>query len=225
MTSIENPRAFFSQEERQRIDAAVAKAEKTTSGEIVPVIAGRAADYTHGLYHAGVTLTLLASLALAGANLAFHAPLGWGPWTIPLYVLLPAQLAAMLAGYHVARASWRVHRAFLPQALLEREVTRAARRAFHDLDLHRTKGATGIMLYVSLFERVALVVADKGIASKCDPKTWDGVRDILIAGLRSGDGAKGFTDAIAECGRILAKDFPPSAENPDELPNELRVVP
>ena len=50
------------------------------------------------------------------------------------------------------------------------------------------------------------------------------MRDLLIAGLKQGDGAKGYTDAIAECGRILSKDFPPGAENPNELPNELRVL-
>ncbi len=224
---IQNPRAFFTQQEKLEIDAAVARAEKTTSGEIVPVLAARAGDYTHGLYQAGVTGAVLATLAVIAVWLVGHE-LGSEHFpsatAIPLYVLLPAQFVGLLAGYHVTARSWDLHRAFTPQAQLQKTVELTARRAFHELDLHRTKGATGIMLYVSLFERVAIVVADKAIAAKHDQKTWDVVRDLLIAGLKSGQGSKGFTDAIAECGRILSKDFPPSAENPDELPNELRVI-
>ncbi|MEZ0230948.1 MAG: TPM domain-containing protein [Planctomycetota bacterium] len=224
---IENPRAFFTQQEKLDIDAAVAKAEKSTSGEIVPVLAARADDYPAGRYHAGITFAILATFVLVAANLA-AAEMGWeysqGPWTVPLWALLPAQFAALLVGYHLAARSWNLQRAFLPQALLQKRVAIEARRAFHDLELHKTTGSTGIMLYVSLFERVAIVVADKAIATKHNQQTWDGVRDLLIAGLKTGHSAKGFTDAIAECGRILSKDFPPSAENPNELPNELRVV-
>lgn len=222
---IQNPRAFFSQEQKLEIDAAVKKAEKATSGEIVPVLAGRADDYSQGPYHAAITLTILATLALFGVHLAVHGDMGWSLWAIPVYVILPVQLAALLASYHLARNNGSLHRAFLPQALMEKRVETAARRAFHDLGLAGTKGGTGIMLYVSIFERVAIVVADKAIANKCTQQTWDGVRDLLIAGLKKNDGVRGFTDAIGECGRILAKEFPPSAENPDELTNELRIIP
>jgi len=221
---IQNPRAFFTQEDKLCIDKAVAEAEKKTSGEIVPVLAGRAAAYTHGLYHAALTMAALASLAMLGVRLALEPFMGWDLWHMPVWVVFPVQLAAASFGYHLARVRWEVHRAFLPRALMQARVMHAARRAFRDLGISNTKGATGIMLYVSLFERMAVVLADKGIAAKCPPETWDGVRDILIAGLKQGDHAKGYTDAIAECGRILAPHFPIQADDTNELPNELRVL-
>ena len=73
-------------------------------------------------------------------------------------------------------------------------------------------------------ERTAVVLADKAIASKLPQATWDGVRDLLTKGLSLGKGAQGFTDAIAECGKILSKEFPIQANDTNELPNQLRVL-
>jgi len=217
-------RTFFKDDEKKAIDTAVAEAEKTTSGEIVPVLATRAAAYTHGLYHAALSAAFVATLAVVGAHFALAEQLDRDFLEIPIYVLLPAQLLALVLGYHAARLSPRVHRRFLPKALLQQTVEHAARRAFRDLGLAETQGATGIMIYVSLFERVAVVLADKGISAKHKQETWDSVRDIVLNGLATGHGAEGYTKAIGECGRILSRDFPPTAENPNELPNQLRVL-
>jgi putative membrane protein len=217
-------RTFFTPEEKKPIDEAVAQAEKTTSGEIVPVLASRAGSYTHGLYHAAVSAAFFATLALFGVHCLVHEYLELGIWDIPIFIVVPVQFLALLGGYHLARWSPDIQRAFLPRALLQRRVELAAQRAFRELGLKNTKEGTGIMLYVSLFERVAVVLADKGIAAKCQKSTWDGVRDLLIAALKRGEAARGFVEAIAECGRILGKDFPAGADNPDELPNELRVL-
>ncbi|HZU95738.1 MAG TPA: hypothetical protein VFF73_03450 [Planctomycetota bacterium] len=217
-------KTFFTEEQKKAIDAAVSEAEKATSGEIVPVLASSSGAYAHGAYHAAISSAVFATFAVFGVHFLLHQWLEADVWEIPVYVLVPAQAVALFAGFYLARSSPRFLRAFLPRALLQRHVDIAARRAFRALDIAKTQGGTGIMLYVSLFERVAVVLADKGIAAKAQQSTWDGVRDLLIAGLRQGDGAGGFTRAIAECGKILAKDFPPGAENPNELPNQLRIL-
>ena len=80
------------------------------------------------------------------------------------------------------------------------------------------------MLYVSLFERVAIVLADKAIAAKHPKKTWDGVRDRLLDGLKKGNAVEGYKNAIQECGTILSKEFPAKPDDTNELPNQIRLL-
>ncbi|MCH8829466.1 MAG: hypothetical protein IID45_07810 [Planctomycetes bacterium] len=90
--------------------------------------------------------------------------------------------------------------------------------------LTHSKASTGIMVYVSLFERAIVVVADKAINETHSQSDWDKVRDLLADGLRNDKAADGFVAALAECGRILAENFPIQKDDVDELPNHLRII-
>lgn len=144
--------------------------------------------------------------------------------TIPLYVVFPVQIALMVGGYYLAGASESLHKAFIPHAFMQLRVDRAAHECFHRFRLSQTRDATGVLIYVSLFERMVVVLPDHSIADKHDQETWNGVRDKLIAGMQSEHPENGFIDAIAECGNILSEHFPIKSDDTNELPNHLRVV-
>lgn len=218
-------KTFFTDAEKTRIDEAVRTAEQKTSGEIVPVLASSSEPYERGLFYSAIMGALVASLlvfAILFMPLAFldqHS----APWVLPTY-LFALQVVALFGGYHVARIHPNIHRAFVSRSYMQRRVDRAAHQAFRMFHLAHTKEATGIMIYVSLFERTVVVMADKSIDRKHDKHTWDDVRDLLIDGLRKGNAVEGFERAIAECGRILEKDFPIQPDDVNELPNHIRLV-
>ena len=82
-------------------------------------------------------------------------------------------------------------------------------------------GVAGVLVFVSVAEHVAVVIADKGIHDRVDPAVWaDIVRD-LTAHLADGRLADGLTAAIAACGRVLAEHFPPAPNDENELPDRL----
>jgi putative membrane protein len=58
-----------------------------------------------------------------------------------------------------------------------------------------------------------------------DQKVWVDAVDALTNGMKRGAPAEGFTAAIRLCGEVLAEHFPPSNDNPDELPNVLVELP
>ena len=215
---------FIRDNDRRRIDDAVARAEQQTSGEIVPVFATAAEPYDRGMFLAGIAFALVATLILMALAFLPMRLLPFAPWQVPLFVLLPVQVVAVLIGYHLARSSPALQRAFLSRSAMQRAVRSAARRAFETFRLTHTRDATGIMIYVSLFERMAVVITDKAINEKHDQSTWDGVRDLLVKGLHSSDPARGFEDAIEACGRILSQDFPLQPDDTNELPNHLRLM-
>ena len=222
---------FLSSAAQDQISEAVRAAESKTSGEIVPVLATTSDPYDRGLFLAALASVFMTTLLLIGFYLLplekiwpEEADLIPVPWEIPAYILLPFQLAALIGGYYLARLVARFHRAFVPRAAMQLQVNAAAHRVFQSLQISQTRDATGIMLYVSIFERMVVVVADKAINDRYDAATWNGVRDLLIEGLKNDKPEEGFTKAIQRCGEILGEHFPIKADDTNELPNHLRLV-
>src|SRR5262247_4062785 len=129
--------------QRARLAAAIREAERATGGEI------------------GVAI---AALALLGLGL-FAPPLAWSAY-------LAAQAAALGIGHALARID-AVRRVLLEPALVEARVAERARRAFAEHGLTRTRGRTGILIFVALFERRVVVLADEGIHRALGPnESW-----------------------------------------------------
>jgi putative membrane protein len=91
-------------------------------------------------------------------------------------------------------------------------------------NLHTTTGRTGVLLFVSVAERYAEIIADKGIDERVAPGTWKGIIDHLTAAIGGGRPTDGFVTAIAAIGTVLAKHFPPGSQAPNELPNHLIIL-
>ena len=88
----------------------------------------------------------------------------------------------------------------------------------------RPLGAPACLLFVSVAERYAEIIADEGINERVAPGTWKDIVDGLTAAIGSGHPADGFVTAIAAIGAILAKHFPPGTRSPNELPDHLIIL-
>jgi putative membrane protein len=197
----------FGEETRARIAEAVRRAEALSRGQIVPVVVEKSDPYPEARFRGGIAAAAIATAAI----LAVQAPLS-------LVELAVLQLAAGILG--ALLASWDPIERLLAGARAMDEAARArALRAFHEHGLHRTSEGTGVLVFASLFEREVVVLGDHGIHARMGGD-WDRAVSALSAGMRSGDPAGGFVEAIALCGGRLAEHFPrdPSARRP---PNEL----
>lgn len=218
-------RTFLTEEEKKRIDEAVEKAEMTTSGEIVPVLAGFSGNYDRGLFLAAMVGAGLATLILVGIYLLPLPFLDAEPWAIPLWVVLPCQFIGLALGYRAAATNEKILRRFVPREILQQSVAKAAYRLFSTLGIQETRDSTGILIYVSLFERLVFIVADRSISNKLSEETWKDMRDGLVTNLKIGKAADGFIEAIQKCGHLLSSHFPRKPDDSNELPNQLRVIP
>lgn len=216
---------LFSGEDRAAIAAAVEQAERATSGEIVPVVATVSGRYDR----AEDVVGLLAALLLVGLGwLLFQdvVPLG-GDWeqgytlAFPLLGVLVAIVAGFAGGAALATAFPLLRLPFIPRREMEEEVERRAAEAFQRCRVRATAGATGILVYVSLYERMVRVVGDDAIAAKLDDAAWAGVVEQVTAGMGRGDPVGGLNDGIRRCGELLAAHFPIEPGDRDELPNAL----
>jgi putative membrane protein len=199
---------MISQIDRERIADAIRAAEAKTSGEIFCVIARHASDYRL------VPLAWAAAVALVVPAPLIYLTL-W-PASVIYVVQLIVFIAAALG---LSLPEIRFH--IVPRRTQHERAHLQAMQQFFAHGLHHTQNRTGVLIFASVAERYAEIVADAGINEKVTPHVWDQAVAALIAGIKQGRAADGFVAAIEQCGAVLAEHFPPGALNRDELPDKL----
>jgi putative membrane protein len=221
-------RDVLTRETTHAIERAVAEAESTTSAEIVVALAGRSGRYHRAADMFGLTLALLA-VAAAWSLWQELAPDAreWHIGSVPV-IGLPLVLL-MFAAWFVVGAAAATHwpllaRPFMTRAERDGAVRRSGFEAFHTLRVASTRSATGLLIYVSLFERTVWVCPDDAIGAKLGPDAWKPVSDLIAEGFRIGDPGASLVKAARKAGQILATHFPRAADDVNELANRVRVM-
>jgi putative membrane protein len=215
-------------EDHAKVTAAVAAAEQKTDGEIVTIVA-RSSDPYHdvGLHYAVLAMLLVPALlgAFPQSVDALHA-LVRDPWTEHVSTSAALTIATVLAAvtflavrYLLAIRPLRM--ALTPHATKARRVRARALALFRASAEHRTMAATGVLLYLSLDEHRAELIADAGIHDRVSPDVWGHAMAALIAAVKDGRPGDGMAAAVEEIGVVLAEHFPHSGSNPNELPDRL----
>ena len=207
------PRAM-TPEEHTRIADAVQAAEAETSGEIYCVVARASDSY---FFPAAFMVTL--GIVVISLVVAYLLDLWW--YDLPPMNLVVAQLIAIACALLVLGffPTLRIH--LVPLRQRYRHAHDNAMKQFLSRNIHLTNARTGVLLFVSLAERYAEVVADAGINSRVPQETWDGVVAGLIAHARRGAVADGFVEAIGTVGALLAEHFPVTAGDLNELDDHV----
>jgi len=110
-------------------------------------------------------------------------------------------------------------RIFVTKAEITEEVEEAALTSFYRNGLNNTRDRTGILIFISVFERKALVVADEGINAKVDTGVWQEVVDLVVNSIKQRHQAEGICRAIRRCGELIREHFPIKADDTNELDN------
>lgn len=210
------------------VTVAVAAAEAHTSGEIVTVVAAQSNDYDDV---ALVWASVVAFIAMSVVALfpEFYRGLydrltgGWG------YELTANQWLGTVIAIGVLKwigmwliLLWRPLRlALTPRAIKAQRVRARAVDLFKVGTEAKTLGRTGVLLYLSLKEHRADIVADEAIAAKVAPDVWGDAMAALIERVRAGQPGAGMAAAVTQMGVVLAEHFPRGSENPNELPDRL----
>jgi len=214
--------------DREKVGAAIAAAESQTSGEIVAV-ATPISDAYHDVALHWAVVPLFAVLAWAAwrptALIWWYDLLfgGWSPEPTQSQLLtLLMFFAALKFTIALLILKWMPLRLFLtPSATKHRRVRRRAIAIFQAAAAGRTTGKTGILIYLSMAERRAEIVADEAILKLTDDHGWGEAMHALIADTREGRPGDGIVAAIERVGTVLAEHFPRSTDDTNELPDKL----
>jgi putative membrane protein len=107
------------------------------------------------------------------------------------------------------------------KGLKQRRVRQRAIDLFKVSAQGRTVASTGILIYLSMREHRAEIVADAAIAAKVAPEIWGDAMIALITHVREGRAGAGMAEAVALVGIVLAEHFPKGDDAVNELPDRL----
>ena len=208
---------FFSPADHAAIEAAVREVEAQSAGEIVPYAVERSDHYLGALWHAATLGALLGALAAALVHWTWEL---WGG-PVVLWIALPPAAGAAL-GWVAALAIPALRRLLVPDDVLATRVRQRAAQAFLDEGVVRTRDRTGILIFVSLFERHVVVRADRGLDGIVTPGEWEEIVTGIAAGMRRGQPGPALAEGIRRCAS-LARRLPPRPDDRDELSGQLRL--
>lgn len=199
--------------QREAIRRAVADAEAVSGAELVPVLAERSDGYAVAVWRgvaAGAAVGLAAG-SLALESLSWNA---WVAWTPGLVALVGAFVGYTASGIP-ALGRW-----LAGAAELDARVDGAARHAFLALEVFRTRERTGLLLYVSLWERRVRILADEGVYRAVPATVWAQVANETAAQMRGTEAGAAMLAAIRRAGELVAEHGPRRrADDRNELPD------
>lgn len=210
------------------VTGAVSKAEQSSDGEIVTIVAEKSDSYHDvGLHYAVLAMLLVPAIigvlpqstidALTGQALGWNATLGRGALMAASFFILTAVF--LIVRFTLAYMPLRM--ALTPGSTKTRRVRRRAIQLFRVGAEKRTIGRTGVLLYLSLAEHRAEIVADKAINDLVDGDVWGEAMAALIANVKAGDPGKGMAQAVEQIGEVLALHVPKTGADTNELPDRL----
>lgn len=223
--------AFLDDAGRKLVGDAVTAAESATSGEIVTVLTDRSDGYTDValLWSAGAAFTAMSVFAAVPQPFLDAwdwAVGGWGhQWSA-------GELASMVIGLGLIKflavmliQQWEPLKFWLiPAPTKTIRVHNQAVRQFKVGADRRTTGRTGVLIYLSMREHRAEIVADESIAAKVSAEVWGEAMADMLSHIRKGQVAEGLAAGIRDVGFVLAEHFPRGEDDVNELPDRLIEV-
>lgn len=222
---------FLDPQAQAIVTAAVTEAEQHTSGEIVTVLAERSDGYTD------VALVWSALAAFLALTICVTFP----DWILDTYAGMHGgwntawthrEIFSMAAGAAIFwfLVLWLIQQwdrakfTLIPGRIKTMRVRARAVAHFKVGAERRTHGRTGIMIYLSMKEHRAEIVADAPIAAKVSAEVWGEAMADMLAEIRQGRIAEGIAAGVRDVGAVLAEHFPRSDDDINELPDRLIEV-
>lgn len=221
----------MSDDDRARVGAVVTAVESRTAGEIVTIVTEQSDDYAEiaVIWSVGVAFAALAALTIAPDF--YLGVYDWitGRWAQewhPREIFAVALLVASLkfAGMWLLQLWPPLRLLLVPGQVKHARVRTRAITCFKVGAERRTHGRTGILIYLSLREHRAEIVADAAIAGKVAPAVWGEAMAAMLVHIREGRVADGMIAGIEKVGTVLAEHFPLAEGDTNELPDRLIEV-
>jgi len=207
-------RDILTEQDHARIAAAIREAEESTAGEIYCVVARRSDDYFFS-----AAMVLVVSILVISLAVAFLMEAWWLTMRLPVFV--SAQLLALAAALALIYLLPGLRIRLAPRRWQYMRAHDNALKQFLARNVHLTAERTGVLIFVSVAERYAEIVADAGINAKVPQDMWDSIVAGLIDDARRDRLADGFVAAIGAVGALLAEHFPVGPDDINELDDHL----
>ena len=199
------------------IEKEIASIERVISGEIVPAIVSRSSGYRTAEIVAAVIFSYVFVFLAYEVNRYFFWRTSFSLLHFILLNFTGILLALLLFNIDA------VKRLVISKKVMHQKVHDGAFATFYQQGVYKTKHKTGILIYISLFEREVVVLGDEGINAKVKEFAWNDVVAAIIKGIKEEHLKKGIIDGVESCRGLLHTHFPVQAGDVNELSDRVVI--
>jgi len=214
--------------QRRQVGDAVTRAEESSAGEILTVLADRSDGYSDialawSALAAFTAITFLAVFPNFYLGMLDTALGKWNSeWSAGAIFAIAASVGILkFLGTWLFQLWQPLKFLLIPGPIKTARVHDRAVALFRVGAERRTHGRTGILIYLSMREHRAEIVADEAIADKVSPDVWAEAMAAMLMHLKEGRVADGMVAAVEQVGQVLAEHFPRAEDDVNELPDRL----
>ena len=221
------PKIVFKPDDLEKINAAVKKAERKTTGEISLAFIKESHDYAAQELMFGIIcgfFYFFTTIIFADSIEAIIKSMFWD--YSETYLLLCFGLSTFVVifiFYFVANIPF-LNRLIVSKKLMKKKVNERAIRYFMESGIANTRERTGILIFMSLLERRVELLSDKGISKKIPQNKWEAIIQHIITGIKARRFSDHIIEAISRCGNLLAEHFPARTDDINELGDDLNIL-
>ncbi|MCQ2241536.1 TPM domain-containing protein [Treponema sp.] len=222
-----NRRLNLSESDLEKIKDAVRKAEDKTSGEIALAVTAESSSYAEWELIAAAVTALALFLCVFPMSSQIYAWLEtrfWGiePWYLSLFYAGLSSIAVVVLYflYNIPVIDALV----IPVSVKNRAVTHRALRHFTESGVYCTDNHSGILIFVSWFEKQVRIVADRHISEKVSEDLWNIIADEIAENMAKGSAREAFVSAVEKCGQLLEENFPSEGVKKNQLYDGLVIL-
>lgn len=217
----------LSEEDNEKIKAAVHRAESKTSGEIVTAIIKESSDYA--FYE--LTASLLAGFIYYMICLFAYSELSqklnrmfWSYTEMYTTLFIGLSTIIVIGLFYLLANIEGVDRLIVPSKIIGSKVNRRAQLFFGESGLFNTKDRTGVLIFISLREKRVELLADTGINALVKQDAWNDVVTDLVLKIKENNLVEGLELAVDACGDILVEHFPIEPDDENELSDDVHIL-
>ena len=204
------PKRFLSEQAKHALGSAIQTVEAKSAAEVVITVRRRSSCYT------GVHVVFAAVCSFAMLAFLLFSPYSFSLWSVLLDPWLVAIGAYATSSQVPAMSRWMT-----PARVLAERVQSAAHRMFFDKGVRHTRDRIGILVFLSLTERRAVIIADSGVQDAVPLGPWNQAVAEISAAMQEGRSGTEIAKRIANLGDILSQVLPRGEDDENELPDEV----
>jgi putative membrane protein len=200
---------LLTEQDKTGITQAIKEAEKQTSCEIMVMEVGQCDDYSSARMLWGVIIAFVSAFSV---SLFYH---------LTITQFMAVELVGFLIGLLIINRIPVLKRLLIPVKKMRGEVHYRALAEFYNQGIYKTRAENGIFIMLSVFERMVIILADKGISSKISPDYLNTIRDKIITGIKHNKSGAIIAETIKSLGQDLKEYFPAQIDDKNELPDTI----
>jgi len=103
-----------------------------------------------------------------------------------------------------------------------KSILELAKKEFIDAKIAKTKGSTGVLIFILFSEKQFYILPDDKILTYVEKDFWQKLADEMSEKFRANNFIDGLTECVEKIGDVLKINFPIKSDDKNELPDDIR---